>query len=141
MEEIEDEKKKKESLKTKFEDLCKVIKDILGNIVEKVVVSDHVVDSPYYIMIGEYGWKANMERIMKVQALRDSNMSNKKTMEINPENLIMEDLKKRSGVDKNDKSLKDLVIFLFETALLMSEFNLEDPNTIGNHSHKPPIYN
>ncbi|KAK8542596.1 hypothetical protein V6N13_136840 [Hibiscus sabdariffa] len=140
LDESEDEKKRKEELKEKFEGLCKVIKDVLGDKVEKVVVSDRVVDSPCCLVTGEYGWTANMERIMKAQALRDNNMagymSSKKTMEINPENPIMEELRKRADADKNDKSVKDLVLLLFETALLTSGFSLDDPNTFGNRIHR-----
>ncbi|KAL3614837.1 Heat shock cognate protein 80 [Castilleja foliolosa] len=140
LDESEDEKKKKEELKEKFEGLCKVIKDVLGDKVEKVVVSDRVVDSPCCLVTGEYGWTANMERIMKAQALRDSSMagymSSKKTMEINPENPIMEELRKRADADKNDKSVKDLVMLLFETSLLTSGFSLDDPNTFGNRIHR-----
>ncbi|KAJ4804199.1 hypothetical protein LUZ62_016765 [Rhynchospora pubera] len=140
LEETEEEKKKKEEKKAAFEDLCKTMKEILGDKVEKVVVSDRIVDSPCCLVTGEYGWSANMERIMKAQALRDNSMgaymSSKKTMEINPENGIMEELRKRAEADKNDKSVKDLVLLLFETALLTSGFSLEDPNMFAGRIHR-----
>jgi len=129
--EDEDEKKRREELKAQFEGLCKVIKDILDKKVEKVIVSNRLVSSPCCIVTSQYGWTANMERIMKAQALRDSStmgyMAAKKQLEINPEHSIMETLRKKADADKNDKSVKDLVMLLYETALLASGFGLEDP--------------
>jgi len=140
LEESEDEKKEKEEIKAQFESLCRVMKDILGDKVEKVLVSDRIVDSPCVLVTGEYGWSANMERIMKAQALRDSSMSNymasKKTMEINPSNAIMSELRKRADADKSDKTVKDLVLLLFETSMLTSGFTLDEPNTFGGRIHR-----
>merc|ERR1712194_97015 len=115
----EEEKKAFEDAKAKTEPLCKLMKEVLGDKVEKVVTSNRLSDSPCVLVTGEYGWSANMERIMKAQALRDNSMqgymASKKTMEINPDNAIMGELRKRGEADKSDKTVKDLVLLLFET--------------------------
>merc|ERR1711972_533778 len=138
--EDEEEKKKKEADKAKFEPLCKVMKDILDKKVEKVVVSNRLVSSPCCIVTSQYGWTANMERIMKAQAPRDTStmgyMAAKKHLEINPDHSIVENLRQRAEADKNDKSVKDLVMLLFETGLLSSGFSLEDPQIHAQRIHR-----
>jgi len=66
----EDEKKRFEEQKASFEGLCKLCKEVLGDKVEKVQVGQRLSESPCALVTGEYGWSANMERIMKAQALR-----------------------------------------------------------------------
>jgi len=140
IDETEDEKKKFEEKKAQCENLCKVIKEVLGDKVEKVMVSDRVVNSPCVLVTGEHGWSANMERIMKAQALRDSSMStymtSKKTLEVNPFNSIVTELRKKADADKNDKTVKDLVWLIYETALLSSGFSLDDPNAFAGRIHR-----
>lgn len=138
--EDEEEKKKFEEDKAKYEPLCKVMKEILDKKVEKVTVSNRLVESPCCVVTSQYGWSANMERIMKAQALRDTStmgyMAAKKHFEINPDHQVIKTLKDKVEVDKNDKSVKDLVLLLFETSLLASGFILEDPQVHANRIHR-----
>merc|ERR1712165_43056 len=138
--EDEEEKKAFEEKKAKFEPLCKTMKEILDAKVEKVTVSNRLVKSPCCVVTSQYGWSANMERIMKAQALKDSStmgyMAAKKQLEINPDHKIVASLADRVEANKNDKAIKDLVMLMFETSLLASGFNLEDPTVHANRIHR-----
>jgi molecular chaperone HtpG len=140
MNDDEEDKQKYEEAKAKTESLCKLMKEVLDDKVEKVVVSNRLHDSPCCLVTGEYGWSANMERIMKAQALRDATQSaymmSKKTMEVNPTNSIIAALREKADADQSDKTVKDLIWLLYDTSLLTSGFSLEEPATFASRIHR-----
>jgi len=136
----EDEKKAFEEAKAACQGLCTLMKEVLSDKVEKVQVSSRLKDSPCCLVTGEYGWTANMERIMKAQALRDSSMSSymasKKTMELNPTHPIIIALRDKASANASDKTIKDLIWLMFDTAMLTAGFSLDESSLFANRIHR-----
>mmetsp|Transcript_6539 Transcript_6539/g.10054 ORF Transcript_6539/g.10054 Transcript_6539/m.10054 type:complete len:299 (+) Transcript_6539:1273-2169(+) len=137
LEDLDDEEHKEfEKLTASYSLLCEVMKETLGEKVEKVVVSERIEGSPGCLVTGKYGWTANMERIMKAQALRDTSLSSylgsKKTLEINPKNKIVKELKRRVEIDRTDLLVRDITYLLYDLTLIVSGFSVENPTSFSN---------
>ena len=115
------------------ENICKRMAEILKNDVDKVVVSTRLEKEPCCLVSSEYGWSANMERIMKAQTLQNNkgsySMAGKKSMEINPTHPIIKKL--QDGILKNsmsDKTISNITQLMYDTSLVSCGYTLEDPS-------------
>jgi len=128
-----DDTKRFDALKTEFKDFTEFLKNVYGEKVEKVTISNRVTSSPCVLVTGQYGWTANMERIMGAQTFADASkqqwMVPKKTMEINPRHPVIQALKAKSESDSKDPALQDLVNLLYDAALVQSGFAMKEKDT------------
>jgi len=138
--EQEVDKKRAELYTENFKPLTDWMKTVYGDKIEKITVSNRVVDTPCLLVTSQYGYSANMERIMQSQAFADTKRTqylvSKKTMEINPRHPIIIELKKRAEETPEDDDTKDLANLLHDTALLNSGFQMEDTKGFANRMYK-----
>ncbi len=140
MELSEDEKNQFEAAVKTCENLCKKMKKVLGDTVEKVVVSPRIVDSPCCLVAAQYGHSANMLRILKAQPLTTSYQGlmppASKILEINHKHKIVRMLQQKLEEDSSDKVVKDLIWLMYDTTLLASGFTLDKPVKFASRIHK-----
>lgn len=137
--ESEDDKKAKEEKAKEFEALCTKMKEIINDPnVTAVKLSDRCTESPCVLVSDAYGWTANMERIMKAQALRDTSMASymtRRILEINADHVIIKELQSQVKEDP-EKVNRDLVELLYQTALLGSGFTIQDPSVFTQRIYR-----
>jgi len=137
-EEDDTDKTAREALAEEYKDLTEWMKTSLGEQVEKVEVSNRLTDTPCVLVTSKFGWSANMERIMKAQAMGDNRaqdyMKGKKTMEINPSSPVIAQLKKLK--ESGAAEATDTCQLLFDTALLTSGFSIEKPSVFASRVFK-----
>ena len=124
-----DDKDELGKLQKEHEGFCKFLKETLGDQITKVEVSTRLVDTPSCIVTGENGWTANMERIMKAQALGNNQMGymkSQKTLEINPSHVIIRAMKRAYEKDDNEHKTKNMIWLMYEASVLDGGFSLDD---------------
>jgi len=137
--EKEDAEAEKKRLDEEFKPLTDYLKNLFSDKLEKVVVTDRLTTTPCTLVSSAYGYSANMERIMKAQALGQGKSTGyvpKKIMEINPQHPIVKELLKRVEEDPKSKSPEVSATVLYETAVLSSGYAVEDPSHFANIIHK-----
>jgi len=126
--------------KENFKPLTDALKEVYGDKVEKITISQRVEDSPSVMVTSKYGYSANMERIMKAQAFADNKQAqylvSKKTMEINPRHPIVVELNKLAKEDAKSEKVSDLGWLLYDTASSVSGFQLDDPAAFAKRMYR-----
>uniref|UniRef100_A0A0D3AVT5 Histidine kinase/HSP90-like ATPase domain-containing protein n=1 Tax=Brassica oleracea var. oleracea TaxID=109376 RepID=A0A0D3AVT5_BRAOL len=131
----EDEVKEREA-KQEFNILCDWMKQQLGDKVAKVQVSNRLSSSPCVLVSGKFGWSANMERLMKAEALGDTSslefMRGRRILEINPDHPIIKDLNAACKNAPESSEATRVVDLLYDTAIIPSGFTPDNPAELGD---------
>jgi len=132
------DKKREEKYKDMFKPLIDFAKDLLGKKVEKVAISKHLVQSPVVVLSADYGWTAQMEKVMKSQAFADQSkfefMKSKRMFEINPRHPMIVELNSRlAEKPEGDAEITDMIMSLYLSAVISAGYQLmpEDAMDFG----------
>jgi len=131
-----DDKKK---LEDQFKPLTDYIQTILSDKIQKASVSLRLAKTPAAIVASEYGYSANMERVMKAQALRDERYhrgEQKHVMEINPRHPLMKKLLAVVEATGQTEETANNVRTIHDMAVLSSGFNLKDTTLLSERVNR-----
>jgi len=133
-------KRREQAYKDTFKPLTKMLKKLYGDKVEKVSITQRIANSPAVLVTSQYGYSANMERIMRSQAFADSGrtdyLQSRRTMEINPRHPIVAELNRLAEDGDSTESTSDLAWLLYDTALLNSGFTQDDPTSFAERMYR-----
>ena len=136
--ETEEDKKALDMQAEKLKPLTDYMKKVLGDNIEKVTVTNRLTDTPAVVVASKFGWSANMERIMKAQALGDARaaeyMKGRRSMEINPNHPIIKSLANKVSMESTE--VKNQIALLYDAALLTGGYPIESPKAFADR-----IYN
>lgn len=134
------EQRRADAYRSRFQPLADWLKDVLGDKIEKVTISNRLAETPAVLVTGQYGYSANMERIMRSQAFADPDRAkfliSKKTMEINPRHPIVSKLLAKVEEGDESEDTKDYAAMLFDSALLNSGFSMDDPRKFAQRAYR-----
>merc|ERR1711876_108276 len=152
LDETEAEKKKFSKIKDMYKPLTDWWKDKLTDLtekgamkdagvkIEKVEISKRLTESPVVVVTSQFGYSAQQEKVMKVQAFQSKDqlfmMSGRKTLEINPNHPVVVDLLAKVKASKEDKAAMDTAQVLFQTALIESGYEIADPSALVNRVYR-----
>jgi heat shock protein beta len=131
----DDNKNFQEKMEAKFEPLLEWIKsNPLREKIDKAIISQQLESTPAALQASQYGWDANMERIMKAQAYNTGNDASsayyakqKKTLLLNPRHPLVKTLLEKVEADESDEAAIEITKLLFDTAALRSGYTLREP--------------
>jgi len=131
-----DKKTQLEEDQKTFEPLTKFMKKVLPEEIMNAQLSSRINKSPVVLVAPKYGFTANMERIIKAQALGDNNKDNNpyaqymkgpnKIMEINPKHPVIIELNNRIKSNDEDPEAKRTIELLYQTASLRSGYPIKN---------------
>merc|ERR1719324_1395647 len=134
LEEGDKDKRREELYKDKFKPLTDYIKETLGKKVEKVMISKHLVSSPVVALSADYGWTAQMEKVMKSQAFSDQSkfefMKSKRNFGINPRHPMIVELNSKIKDGSADEATKDSVLSLYLSAVVAAGYQLTPEDAV-----------
>lgn len=126
----EETKKKKEELRQEFQRVAEYLETLLKGKIQKVVVSDLLVDSPAALVQGAYGMSPTMQRYMRAQAVASGGSipeMNQAVLEINPSHPIVKDIDRlvKAG-DMDSKELEERALLMYDVAAMTSGYDVAD---------------